>query len=488
VTDLSASGAGAPTRDGFHPLEPSAAEMRRMADAVTERLVRFVEGLPEAPTHDLDEALPVALRLREAAPEVGSPLEPLLDVVMDGAARAVNTTSPGFLGYVPGGGLYAAAVADFLACGINRYVGLWNQAPVLAGLEWNVVRWLCDLFGLPERARGVLTSGGSMSNLSAIVAARHHRLPVDFLSGVLYLSAQAHASIAKAAAIAGLPAANVRQVPVDGRFRMDMAALRRALREDRERGLRPFCVVASAGTTNTGAVDPIGELAEVARTHSLWLHVDAAYGGFFQLTARGRAELAGIDAADSITLDPHKGMFLPYGTGALLVREGAWLRAAYRTGGDYLQDMGGDGEIPNFSDYSPELSRDFRGLRLWLAVKLHGWASFRAALDEKLDLARQLYDELRRDCRFEVVEPVLSVVAFRYRPPSGDVDQFNRLLLTRINASRRVLLSSTVLDGRFTIRACVLCHRTHRAIVEEAGAIIRDAAAGVARERWAGWP
>jgi aromatic-L-amino-acid decarboxylase len=467
------------------PLEPSSAEMRGMAGAVTERLVRFIEDLPEAPTHDVDGALQAALRLREAAPETGAALGPLLDLVMEGAGRAINTTSPGFLGYVPGGGLYSAAVADFLACGINRYVGMWSQAPVLAGLEWTAVRWLCDLFRLPDRARGVLTSGGSMSNLSAIVAARQDRLPADFLSGVVYVSTQAHASIGKAAAIAGLPAANVRTVPVDGRFRMDVAALRAALREDRGRGRRPFCVVASAGTTNTGAVDPIPDLVEVARAHGLWLHVDAAYGGFFQLTARGRAELAGIEAADSIALDPHKGMFLPYGTGALLVRNGARLRAAYRTGGDYLQDLGGDGEIPNFSDYSPELSRDFRGLRLWLAIKLHGWAAFRAALDEKLDLARGLFEELRCDPGFEVVEPALSIVAFRYRPPSGDADQFNRRLLERINGSRRVLLSSTVLDGRFTLRACVLCHRTHREVVDEAGRIIRDAAAGLVSEQCA---
>jgi aromatic-L-amino-acid decarboxylase len=274
--------------------------MRRLAGMVTERLVRFVEDLPGAPAQDLDGAAQAARRLWEPAPESGSPLGPALDAVMDGAGRAINTTSPGFLGYVPGGGLYAAAVADFLACGINRYVGMWSQAPVMAGLEWTAVRWLCDLFALPERARGVLTSGGSMSNLSAIVAARHDRLPADFLSGVLYRSTQAHASIAKATAIAGLPAANVREVPVDGRYRMDVPALRSAVREDRERGLRPFCVVASAGTTNTGAVDPLPELVELARAEGLWLHVDAAYGGFFQLTDRGRAALAGSEAAASL--------------------------------------------------------------------------------------------------------------------------------------------------------------------------------------------
>jgi aromatic-L-amino-acid decarboxylase len=215
----------------------------------------------------------------------------------------------------------------------------------------------------------------------------------------------------------------------------------------------------------------------VAREEELWVHVDGAYGGFFQLTERGRRLFAGIGDADSITLDPHKAMFLPYGTGSLLVREGRLLREAHRVGGDYLQDLAPEGDVPNFTDYSPELSRDFRGLRVWLPVKLHGLGAFREALDEKLDLARWLYERLRDTPGFELPwEPEVTVVAFRYRPRSGDAEEFNRRLLRRINDSRRVFLSSTLIDGRFVIRACIVSHRTHRDRIEEAAEIIVRAA------------
>jgi aromatic-L-amino-acid decarboxylase len=236
-------------------------------------------------------------------------------------------------------------------------------------------------------------------------------------------------------------------------------------------------VVASAGTTNTGADAPIAEVAEIAREHGLWLHVDGAYGGPFQLTDRGRHLFRGIEEADSITLDPHKAMFLPYGTGSLLVREGRLLREAHFVGADYLQDLAKEEEIPNFADYSPELSRDFRGLRVWLPLKLHGSQAFRDALDEKLDLARYLHEELRATPGFELPwEPELSVVAFRYRPERGDPDEFNRRLLERVNAAKRVFLSSTLIDGRFVIRACIVRFRSHRDRIEEAAEIIQKAA------------
>jgi len=264
---------------------------------------------------------------------------------------------------------------------------------------------------------------------------------------------------------------------------MDPSSLRDAVRADRAAGLRPFMVVASAGTTNTGAVDPIGALADLAGEERLWLHADAAYGGFFQLTERGRAAFAGIERADSITLDPHKGMFLPYGTGCLLVRDGRRLREAHDLHeADYLQDLADDEQTPNFADLSPELSRDFRGLRVWLPLKLHGLAAFREALDEKLDLARVLHEGIRDEPGLVIPwEPELSVVAFRLEPPGRaegaetDPDAATRLLLERINASRRVFLSSTMIDGRMFLRACVVSHRTHRDRIEEAMEIIRTA-------------
>ena len=459
------------------PLEPEPEEMRAMGEAALDFVRRFIEDLPHSPAFDLDGAVERAAELREPMPEGPTPFPDLLAVVGRGAEKAFNTTGPGYLAYIPGGGLYAAALAEFLAAGINRFVGLWAPAPVLAALEWQVVRWLADLFGYPAEARGVLTTGGSLSILSAIVSARHALLGEDFLDGTLYLTDQTHASVIKAATVSGLPPRALRTVPRDGQLRMEPDALRAMIKEDREQGLRPFLVVPSAGTTNTGAIDPIADVVDVAREEGLWVHVDGAYGGPFHMTDRGRERFRGIEGSDSVTLDPHKAMFLPYGTGALLVRDGARLRDAHTVGADYLQDLGAEEGIPNFTDYSPELSRSFRGLRLWLPLKLHGAAAFRQALDEKLDLTRFLYEELVRVPELEVPwEPQLTVVAFRSR--TGD--EASRRLLERINASKRVFLSSTMIDGRFIVRACIVSHRTHRDRIEEAVDIIRTAARDIA--------
>jgi aromatic-L-amino-acid decarboxylase len=310
------------------------------------------------------------------------------------------------------------------------------------------------------------------------VSARKAKLPENFLTGALYVSEHAHASVMKAAMLAGFPTRNVRIVATDPSLRMEVDALRRQIVEDRGAGLRPFAVVASAGTTNTGAIDPLDDLAGVAADEGLWMHVDAAYGGFFQLTARGRERFRGIERADSITLDPHKGMFLPYGTGALVVRNGRALREAHFVGAAYLQDLAPDADIPNFAEYSAELSRDFRGLRAWFPLWLHGVSAFREALDEKLDLTEALYDGLKSDALLELPwAPDLTVVPFRLRDRD---DVANRRLLEAINATKRVFLSSTVIDGRFTIRACILSHRTHRDRIDECIEIVRRAAASVA--------
>ena len=449
-----------------------------MGEAALELLIRFIGDLPASPAVDLDGADEVVAALRPGPQEDGRPLPKILDAVRRGAAKAFNTTGPGYLAFIPGGGLYAAALADFLACGLNRFVNVWNAAPGFAQIEWTVIRWLDDLFGYPAGSGGILTSGGSMANLSAIVTARRALLGEDFQGGTLYLSAQTHASVAKAAILAGFAQSCIRTVPTSSDLALDVEALRDMVQKDRADGLRPFLVVASAGTTNTGKVDPLADIGALAREERMWLHVDGAYGGFFQLTKRGRALFRAIDTADSITLDPHKGMFLPYGTGCLLVRDRRRLREAHMVGADYLQDLAPEAGIPNFADYSPELSRDFRGLRVWLPLMLHGVEAFRAALDEKLDLTHLLYEALVDSPGFELPwKPDLTVIPFRYRPRSGDPEEFNRRLLERINASRRVFLSSTMIDGRFVIRACIVSFRTHRDRIEEAIQIIRSSAA-----------
>ena len=469
-------------------LELSPAEMERLARLALDRIVAHVDSLPAQRAADTEGAAELSRALIEREPpEAGVPAEELLDLLFDRAIpKSFNTASPGYLAYIPGGGLFQSAVADLVAAATNRYVGVFAAAPLLVQLETNVVRWFTRLAGLPETAGGFLSSGGSLANFSAIVAARRERLPEDFLSGVLYVSDQTHHCVAKAAVLAGFPARNVREIASDGAFRLRLDLLERAVAEDRENGLSPFLVVGSAGTTNTGAVDDLGALAAFCRRAGLWFHVDAAYGGFFLLTERGRRAMAGIEKADSIVLDPHKGLFLPYGTGCLLVRDAAVLRRAHAVDAEYLPGMQSDPDLVDFCEISPELSRDNRGLAVWLPLKLHGLGPFRRNLDEKLDLACWAAREIALLPGFEVVaEPQLSLLAFRFAPEdvSGPaLEALNRRLLAAVNARGRVHLTATTAKGAFVLRICVLSFRTHfdrmQAALEDIATAARAAAAG----------
>lgn len=466
-----------------HPLEPEAESLPALTDEVGRFVVDHVASLSRQPACDLDGVEAVRAGFVEPVPEQGQPLQALLERLRPAIEKSFNTAGPGYLAFIPGGGLYAAALGDFVACAVNRYVGVRQAAPALVQVEETVVRWLADLMGYPADARGILTSGGSLSNFSAIAAARAARLAEsEWARGVIYVSAETHRCVAKAARLAGFPEAHVRTVAVDSRLRMQPDALETTIRADHARGLRPFLVVPSVGTTNTGAIDPLPDVLDVARRHGLWVHADAAYGGFFRLADGGVALMPGIHDCDSITLDPHKGLFLPYGTGCLLVRDGDALRRAHADSADYLQDVVGDG--PGFNDLSPELSRDFRGLRLWLPIQLHGLRAFRDALTEKLALTRLAYEELRDDGRFVLLDgPQLSVVAFRLRGEGAEADARGAELLRRVNARGRVFLSSTRLGGRHVLRICVLSFRTHEDRVRDAVAALREEASAMERGR-----
>ncbi|HSD65644.1 MAG TPA: aminotransferase class V-fold PLP-dependent enzyme [Vicinamibacteria bacterium] len=459
-----------------HPLEPEPRELEAQTRAVAEFVLEQVSTLDGQPSFDLDGADELRASFREGVPETGRPLPELLGRLGSAIAKSYNTAGPGYLAYIPGGGVYAAALADLVAAATNRYVGVTGAAPALAQIEETAVSWLCTLMGLPAGARGILTSGGSLSNFSAIATARHERLGEDFRDGVIYFSAETHHCVPKAARLAGFPRAGLRVLPTDARFRLVPEALDEAIREDRARGRRPFLVVVSVGTTNTGAIDPLPEVLDIARGHGLWVHADAAYGGFFRLAPGGDDLLRGIEECDSITLDPHKGLFLPYGLGALLVRDGGGLARAHRDTASYVQDVAEEGSL-GFADLSPELSRDFRGLRLWLPLMLHGLAAFREQLAEKLALARWAYDELKKDARFEVLdEPQLSIVAFRLRAPADEADRLGPELLRRVNERRRVFLSSTRIAGRYALRICVLSFRTHEDRLRDAVTALKEEA------------
>jgi aromatic-L-amino-acid decarboxylase len=449
--------------------EPPVSELRRQLEVCAAFAAEQVAGIAGQPSWDLEGAAGLAATFKESVPEDGRPLSDVLGRLAPAISKSLNTAAPGYFAYIPSGGLPAAAMADLVSLVTNRYVGVAAAAPALAQIEATAIGWIARELGLPDGAGGILTSGGSLSHLTAIVTARIDRLPEEFLSGSLYVSEEAHLSAAKAARIAGFPARAIRRIPVDGRCRMRIDALERAIAEDRAAGRRPFLIMATAGTTNTGAIDPLPDLGALARREGLWLHVDAAYGGFFRLCPEGAARLEGIEEADSITLDPHKGLFLPYGTGCLLVRDPETLRRAHASEAHYLQDVAdGDGP-PSFTDLSPELSRDFRGLRIWLPIMLHGLRAFRETAAEKLALARWAADRLRGEPLLELVdEPQLSLVALRACPPRGDADAFGAELLRRVNAGRRVFLSSTIVGGRYTLRLCILSFRSHQDSVEEA--------------------
>jgi len=460
------------------PLEPPQDELEAQTRAVADFVLAQLRDLADQPSFDLDGAEALRASFDQGLPEGPTPLAALLDRLKPAIAKSYNTAGPGYLAYIPGGGVYAAALADLVACAVNRYVGVAQAAPALAQIEQTTTAWLCALMGLPPGSRGILTSGGSLSSLSAVVTARHERLGEAFQDGVLYFSEETHYCVTKAARLAGFPSASLRALPTDARFRLRPESLRAAILEDRERGRRPFLVVANVGTTNTGAIDPLRDVLAIAREHGLWVHADAAYGGFFRLAPGGELLLRGIEDCDSITLDPHKGLFLPYGLGALLVKDGDALARVHREGASYVQDVTHAGSL-GFADLSPELSRDFRGLRLWLPLMLHGLGAFRAQLEEKLALARWAYRELSGDPHFELLdEPQLSVVAFRLRAPAEAADRLGPELLRRVNARKRVFLSSTRIHGRYALRICVLSFRTHADRVEDAvGALQQEARA-----------
>jgi aromatic-L-amino-acid decarboxylase len=453
--------------------------MRALIAAATDRIVAHIESLPSQPAMNVDGATEYARTLIEPLPRRGESYESLLDFLFnDAIPRSFNAAGPGYLAYVPGGGLFHSAVADLIADAVNRYVGVCAAAPALVQLEANVVRWFCEIIGLPRGSGGVLTSGGSLANFTAIVTARKAMLPDDFLRGTLYCSNQIHHSFQKAANLAGFPYANIRELPVDDEFRIRVDALQEAIARDRADGWTPFLVAGSAGTTATGAVDDLQALARIAREEKLWFHVDGAYGALFALTERGKHTLRGIEEADSVILDPHKTLFLPFGTGAVLVRDARTLHRAHSLHADYLPDMQQEDELVDFCEISPELSRDFRGLRVWLPLKLFGIEPFIEQLDEKLDLVDYVVAGLRKIDGLEIVAaPQLTITAFRLVRESADLDALNRELLQRINARQRVMLTPTTLDGRFVIRIAIVSHRTHRDRIDMALADIRDSMA-----------
>lgn len=447
-------------------LEYTSDEMREMGRMVVERSAAHLAAIGEAPSCGDVDVAELCRSLRERAPEAGSALEPILDLVFDELVPCSFTTpGPGYLAYIPGGGVYPAALADFIADTTNRYTGVWAASPALVQLEANVLEWLRDWMHFPAGAAGLFTPGGSMATFNAILCARERHLGVSVRDGTLYTSDQAHHSIVKAAKLAGIFHDRVRVIPTDADFRMKVDALADAITDDRRRGLRPFMVASSAGTTNTGAVDPLDEIADLCQGEGLWHHIDGAYGAFFHMCPGLQPLLRGLPRGDSLTLDPHKGMFLPYGTGAVLVREGSALRDVHSATAGYLPEN--QGEFYDPAQYGPELSRGFPGLRVWMAVKMFGATRYRAAIAEKRALAVWAAERVARIPGVVMdAWPQLSLFAFHLEGPALATQEARnvatRRLMERVTARGRVMLTGCTIDGRHLARVCVLSFRTHQ--------------------------
>jgi glutamate/tyrosine decarboxylase-like PLP-dependent enzyme len=460
-------------------LEPPPAERAALTEPVVAYADRFIDSLPTRPMF-IDGSTDGAALRDEQFLETPADIDDLLRVIeTEVDTDGINPAGGGHLGYIPGGGLFHSALGDFLADVANRYAGVFFASPGAVRMENRLLRWMGELVGYPADAVGNLTSGGSIGNLIGIVSARdaHGIKAKDIERAPIYLTEHVHHSVDKALRIAGLGECPIRHVPMDARYRMDAAALEQLVLADIAAGLRPWLVVASAGTTDVGAIDPMSAIADIAATHHLWFHLDAAYGAFFALCDEGRELLRGMDRSDSIVMDPHKGLFLPYGTGAVLVKNRRAMLDAHHYMAHYMQDTIDAREEDSPADLSPELSKHFRGLRVWLPLKLCGLAPFRAALEEKLLLARYFYEQIQRVPGFEVgPEPELSVAMFRYVPKNGDADAFNERLVQAVRKDGRVFLSSSQVDGKFILRVAVLSFRTHIDTIDLTIDILRQAA------------
>ncbi|TVR17716.1 MAG: aminotransferase class I/II-fold pyridoxal phosphate-dependent enzyme [Balneolaceae bacterium] len=450
-------------------LEPGLKDREVLQQKANSYSNHFIDQLPDEPAYKAYEKESVNKLLNDPITEDGADTDDVLSIFSEQVVPpGLNLSSGRHFGYIPGGGLSTSAVGDYLAAITNRYAGVYSSSPGAVALETRMINWLKNLFGYPDSSGGYLSSGGSHANLTAIVAARDSKKlkGADYSRAVIYITEQTHHCVDRALNIAGMSECVRQKIPMDNSFRMRTSFLAQAIQKDKEDGLMPWLIVASAGSTDAGVVDPLDEIGPIARKYNLWFHVDAAYGGFFMLTQKGAGTLKGISESDSLVVDPHKGMFLPYGIGALLVKDPKILSWAHRFEASYMNDTKVDSGIYSPAEISPELSKHFRAVRMWLPLKLHGVAPFRAALEEKLLLTGMLWKKLS-DTEQIVTgpKPQLSVVMFRWEPfeDSSANDEINKKLHKLFLEDGRVFLSVTTINGRFYFRAAILSARTHLA-------------------------
>ncbi|MCZ6836132.1 MAG: pyridoxal-dependent decarboxylase [Planctomycetota bacterium] len=443
--------------------------MREIGYSFVDAIVEQFEQVRDQPAVCRRSRAEMEALFREPVPETPRDVNDVLSrVVNDVFANSAPLDHPRFFAFVPSPHNFISVMAESLMAARNVFMGSWMVSPGPSTVELVTIDWLRDLCGLPETAGGLFVSGGSMANLCALATARKVKLDDDMTDAIAYGSVQAHSSLDRALRVLGFKEDQWKHVETDDHLRLDINALRTMIEADLNAGLKPFCIVASAGTTNTGAVDPLNEIADLCVELDLWMHVDGAYGAPAILTKEGKEALRGLDRADSLSMDPHKWLFQPYEMGCVLVRERSHLLDTFHVFKDYMQDVVGEEEEINFRDYGVQLTRNFKALKLWMSLQVFGLDAFREAVDHGIQLARftqhYLESEAKRD-RWEVVSQAsLGIICFRYLPPGIEdeqaIDAFNLALIDAMYDSGYAMVSSTLIDDRPVLRFCAINPRT----------------------------
>ena len=449
-------------------LELSENEMKaygyKVIDAIVDHFSTQHEKFPvtSATREEMDQLF------LEDIPEDPTGTHEVLNFVLENVmTKSKIITHPKSFSFVPGPSNFISAMADSLSSGYNIFSGGWAGSPAAAELEIVTMNWLLRIFGFPvKRGGGIFTSGGSMANLTAIITARRIKCGDDFSKAVIYLSDQAHSSNIKAIRIAGFKKEQIRIIPTDSEFKFSLNKLKNAIAKDALEGLQPFCLIATAGTTNTGTVDQLSELSVICRKNGIWFHIDGAYGAAAILSEHGKQLVKGIEKADSLTVDPHKWFYQPYEIGCLLVRNHKWLSGTFTEKPEYLRDIEGNPSEINFYDHGIELTRRFRALKFYMSIKTFGLKAFRNAVNYNIELAEQTETYLRNSPNWEVISPAtLAVINFRFNPIGNqfsekELDRLNQYISAQVVASKKALLVTTLLNKQVVLRMCLINPRT----------------------------
>jgi len=436
-------------------------QMRDLGYRTVDIIVDHLAGLRQKPVSGGATRAELEPVFREPIPETGTDPHEVLRIVEEKIlAGNMHLDHPRFFAFVPGPGGFIGAMADALASGFNVFASTWLEGPAATEIELVTIDWLCRVFGMPPEAGGLFVSGGSAANLTALMAARHGLLGDDFGDGVVYYSDQTHSSVTRALSVLGFAPDRIKILPADEHFQIDPARLSAEIARDRGRGRRPFCVVANAGTTNTGAVDPLRELSAITAREGMWLHVDGAYGASAILSERGRPLLSGISACDSLAVDPHKWLFCPFEIGCGIVRDASLLKDTFHIMPEYLKDAEMIARPFNFCDYGIQLTRSFRALKLWMTLKIFGLNAIREAVTIGIQNAEVAERIINESPNWEVVTPArLGVVTFRTAAGGmtrAEADRFHHSIVRRLIDDGFAFLSSTVLLGETVLRMCTI--------------------------------